>query len=160
MIKGFVFIIIADTCFQIAFDKFFQSFDFSIEQCLMQRCQVKFHDSSSEPFYNGIFVDIANLHIGNRHSHIHPCSNQMRIYCFQVSCKEQEIPQIILWIVNIFVGDILMNRLGYGLSRHDIFQLCSGGIICFLYHFFNDAVRRGVRPIRSWIRYPVCNHTV
>ena len=66
---------------------------------------------------------------------------------FQIACEEQEVPKIILRLMNIAVGDILMHRFFNRAAVNQSFQVTFRIRIGFAHHFAHDAVRGRIRPV-------------
>ena len=69
---------------------------------------------------------------------------------FEIAGEKQEVPKIVLRLVDIAVGDIFVHALLNRAAVHQRFQVLFCLVIRFGYHLTHNAVRRCVRPVWTW----------
>ena len=107
---------------------------------------VGFFHSLLKPVGNGVFVNRLNFRIRNRHGQIQSLAGFVLPLTdfFQITRKEQEVPKVILRLMNIAVGDILMHRFFNRAVIDQGFQICFCHFVRFSYHFAHNAVGRSI----------------
>ena len=103
--------------------------------------------NSIVPIGNGVFIYRCNLNVRNLHFQPEIVADRPLSDFLQVAREKQEVPKIILRLMNIAVGDVLMRLLFYRAAVNQSFQDRQ----CFAYR-----IRRQLRIYRKRSRGNAC----
>ena len=103
-----------------------------------------------EPFPDGGTINITDFFVWNFHCNVN-CINFKPLPCgFQVSCKKQKIPKIVLRFVDVFISNIFIHWFFNRMSRNQSLNFLFHAGIRNFNECPNNIVRRCVGPV--WFR--------
>ena len=112
MVEALRVVKITDGLHELRTDKILRRRAVSGFERMQKRTAVGLFHPLVEPVGNGVFVNRLNFRIRNRHGQIQSLAGFVLPLTdfFEIAGEEQEVPKIILRLMNIAVGDILMHR--------------------------------------------------
>ena len=96
---------------------------------------------------NGIFIDITDFPVGDRHFDIDIFFFLKFPQLFQITCEKQKVPEIILRGLHIFIGDVFVNRFRNGTAFNERFNLPADGKIRFFHKNADNVIGAGIGPV-------------
>ena len=151
---------IADTFHQLSAKQHLCPCAVSRKKRFLKRLSVRLTNDIRKPFLNRIAVNISDLLIGYRQGQIDIPRLKFLRHRLQVSGEKQKIPEIILILINILIGDLLMYRLFNRSARNQAFNFSPHRNIRSLHKLPDNAVGRRIRPVGLRISISVQGHSL
>ena len=118
MIKGLGIVVIADGVRKLSVNEVLRRFAVARFQCPHEWAAVGFFYFLLEPVGDGVFIYRCNLNVWNLHFQPEIVADRPLSDFLQVAREKQEVPKIILRLMNIAIGDVFVYLLFYRPACH------------------------------------------
>ena len=118
MVEILGIIVVADGVRKLSVNEVLRRFAVAIFQRSHEWAAVGFFHSLLKPVGNGVFIYRCNLNVRNLHFQPEIVADRPLSDFLQVAREKQEVPKVILRLMNIAVGDVLVYLLFYRSACH------------------------------------------